>query len=460
MHGGNMKTFDLASNKENVIKTYLNDSIQRNYYLHRFIQILDSIDDGFSIALGGNWGNGKTFFVKQAKMILDSHNPFIENFSEEEKEQIQFVWSNYNRNKTYSLKNQVCVYYDAWKYDNDDDPILSLIYEIARELGTNYNFTEESSTAKVVVSLLELLSGRNIKDFYNTLKSQKDLMEGIENERKISEQINDFFDSVLEERGDRLVIFIDELDRCKPSYAVNLLEKIKHYFSNERITFVFSINSVELINTIQKYYGQSFDSGRYLDRFFDLRLDLPQIDNKCFLEYMGFKIRNSYIQDKVVLAVVNYFRLEMREITRYLKLVKIAIYKPIHASWDLHDSERLCIQYIIPVMLGLKLYDIKKYFELINGKDCTPLIEVLSDFKNDNLFQKLLNDGEDYNTIGVNTVHVKIEDKISRVYDAIFKTKYSPTKENKMIGLISFDAENKKMIEETINLFSDYIDIS
>lgn len=225
-----MKTFDLASNKENIIETYLKDSIQRNYYLHRFIQILDSIDDGFSIALGGNWGSGKTFFVKQAKMILDSHNPFIETFSKEEKEQIQFTWSNYNRNKTYSLKNQVCVYYDAWKYDNDDDPILSLIYEIARELGTNYNFTEESSTAKVVVSLLELLSGRNIKDFYNTLKSQKDLMEGIENERKISEQINDFFDSVLEERGDRLIIFIDELDRCKPSYAVNLLEKIKHYF--------------------------------------------------------------------------------------------------------------------------------------------------------------------------------------------------------------------------------------
>lgn len=455
-----MKNFDLSPTNDNLINTYKNNTICRNNYLHRFIELINSIEDGFSVGLGGNWGSGKTFFVKQAKMIMDANNPFVKQMPEDDKKSIQFVWNEYEKEHNVCLKNQVCVYYDSWKYDNDDDPVLSLIYEIAKELGANYNFTEESSTAKIVVSLLEILSGRNITDFYHTFKNQKDLMEGIENERKLTEQINEFFDSVLEERGDRLVVFVDELDRCKPSYAVNLLEKIKHYFSNERITFVFSINTVELINTIQKYYGQSFDSGRYLDRFFDLRLDLPQIDNKNFLEYMGFGIKNSYIQDKVVLAVVNYFRLEMREITRYLKLVKIAIYKPVHTNWDLYDSERLCIQYIIPVMLGLKLYDTKKYFNLINGEDCTPLIEVLSDFKNDNLFQKLLNNGEDYNTTGTNKVHVKIEDKINRAYNAIFKTRYSPTKENLMIGSISFDAENKKMIEETINLFSDYIDIN
>lgn len=458
MHGGNMKTFDLASNKENVIKTYLNDSIQRNYYLHRFIQILDSIDDGFSIALGGNWGSGKTFFVKQAKMILDLHNPFIENFSEEEKEQIQFTWSSYNRNKTYSLKNQVCVYYDAWKYDNDDDPILSLIYEIARELGTNYNFTEESSTAKVVVSLLELLSGRNIKDFYNTLKSQKDLMEGIENERKITEQINDFFDSVLEERGDRLVIFIDELDRCKPSYAVNLLEKIKHYFSNERITFVFSINTVELINTIQKYYGQSFDSGRYLDRFFDLRLDLPQIDNKKYLESKGFSTQ--YKQDLVALAVINHFGLEMREITRYLKLLKISVYTPGHEYGNLGDTEALCIYYFIPVLLGLKLYDTKKYFELINGKDCSPLTAILSQFKNHKSFQNLLTTTECYEKSGEQMTVVKFDDKIKEAYDCIFNTIYDSSNNYKNVGETTFTIEDKKMIEETINLFSSYADIS
>ena len=329
-------------------------------------------------------------------MIMDANNPFIKKTEEENIKQIKSVWDNYNKDNTINLKNQVCVYYDSWKYDNDDDPLLSLIYEIARELGINYDFKEKSSTAEVLISLLDLLKGFNIKEFYNTIKSQKDLMESIEKERQLTKQINDFFDSVLEERGDRLVIFVDELDRCKPSYAVNLLEKIKHYFSNDRITFVFSINTVELINTIQKYYGQSFDSGRYLDRFFDLRLDIPKIDTKNYLIKKGLDTR--YIQDQVVLAVINYFGLEMREITRYLKLIKIAVYKPAH-NYHLEDSEKLCIYYIIPVMLGLKMYDTKKYFELINGKDCTPLVEILSEFRQHISFQNLLNRGEDYDII-------------------------------------------------------------
>lgn len=453
-----MKTFDLSPTKDNLIRTYENDTIQRNNYLHRFIELINSIDDGFSIGLGGNWGSGKTFFVKQTKMIMDANNPFVKQMSEDDRESIQFAWNEYNKEHNVCLKNQVCVYYDSWKYDNDDDPVLSLIYEIAKELGANYNFTEESSTAEIVVSLLELLSGRNIKDFYNTLKSQKDLMEGIENERKLTEQINDFFNSVLEERGDRLVIFIDELDRCKPSYAVNLLEKIKHYFSNERITFVFSINTVELINTIQKYYGQSFNSGRYLDRFFDLRLDLPEIDKENYLNYLGFKMSGGYIQDKVVLAVVNYFKLEMREITRFLKLIKISVYKLGHNNSDLPEAEALFMYYFIPVMLGLKMYSPKIYYDLINGKDCTPLKDILSKFKSNKLFIELLNENESYNFGGQTTV-VDVRDKIEEVYNYIFNTELVYENNYKNIGNITFNIENKKTIEETINLFSLYNDI-
>lgn len=456
-----MKTFELLPTKENLIYTYKNDIIQRNAYLHRFIELLNSIDDGFSIALGGKWGSGKTFFVKQAKMIMDVNNRFIKEMSDEDSSLIKYTWNEYNKKHNNQLKNQVCVYYDSWKYDNDDDPLLSLIYEIANELGINYDFTEESSTAEVFISLIDFLKGLNIKELYNTMKSQKNLMEGIEKERKLTDQINTFFDSVLAERGDRLIIFIDELDRCKPSYAVNLLEKIKHYFSNERVTFVFSINNIELINTIQKYYGQSFDSGRYLDRFFDLRLDLPPIDKENFLDYMGFKMRGvTYIQDKVVLAVVKYFGLEMREITRFLKLIKVAVYKPAHTDPNLDNSDALCIYYIIPVMLGLKMYNTKNYYDLIQGKDCTPLIDILSDFKNNKLFKELLKYKETYEKLGEDMRVVKIEDKITEVYDALFNTQYTSENDYRCIGSLTFTEENKQMIEETINLFSIYTDLN
>jgi predicted KAP-like P-loop ATPase len=99
-------------------------------------------------------------------------------------------------------------------------------------------------------------------DPLSELKSQKDIHAIVEA----------FLDSLLSEQGNRLVVFIDELDRCKPSYAVHLLERIKHYFSNDRITFVFSVNVEELQHTVRRYYGEGFDASRYLDRFFDYRM--------------------------------------------------------------------------------------------------------------------------------------------------------------------------------------------
>ena len=80
------------------------------------------------------------------------------------------------------------------------------------------------------------------------------------------------FEEVLFEKSERLVIFMDELDRCRPSYAVQLLECIEHYFINDRITFVFSANLEQLQHTIKNIYGNDVDACRYLDCFFDLLL--------------------------------------------------------------------------------------------------------------------------------------------------------------------------------------------
>ena len=80
---------------------------------------------------------------------------------------------------------------------------------------------------------------------------------------------------------------MDELDRCRPSYAVRLLERIEHYFINDRITFVFSVNLEQLQHTIKNFYGNDFDACRYLDRFFDLRLSLPPINTTKYYNYLN-----------------------------------------------------------------------------------------------------------------------------------------------------------------------------
>ena len=67
-----MKKHDLQPTDDNIRNTFIRDSIGRNKDLVNVIKIIDSIDESFSIALDSYWGSGKTFFVKQVKMILDT----------------------------------------------------------------------------------------------------------------------------------------------------------------------------------------------------------------------------------------------------------------------------------------------------------------------------------------------------------------------------------------------------
>lgn len=101
---------------------------------------------------------------------------------------------------------------------------------------------------------------------------------------KRRELINDFkteLTVVLQALGSRkgysapLFIFIDELDRCKPSFAVGLLETIKHIFGIPGVCVVVATNLDQLAHTVKAVYGQGFDARTYLQRFFDAIYALP-----------------------------------------------------------------------------------------------------------------------------------------------------------------------------------------
>ena len=84
--------------------------------------------------------------------------------------------------------------------------------------------------------------------------------------------------------GNPLVIAIDELDRCRPSYAVELLEIAKHFFSVDNIVFVLAIDKAQLSHAIKAVYGNDFDASGYLRRFIDLDFQLPKPEQTDFTE--------------------------------------------------------------------------------------------------------------------------------------------------------------------------------
>ena len=81
-----------------------------------------------------------------------------------------------------------------------------------------------------------------------------------------------------------LVLVIDELDRCRPSYAIELLEVAKHLFSVDHIVFILAVNRAELAHSIKAVYGQDFDAQGYLRRIFDLDFRLATPDRGQFIE--------------------------------------------------------------------------------------------------------------------------------------------------------------------------------
>ena len=176
------------------------------------------------------------------------------------------------------------------------------------------------------------------------------------------------------------MIFIDELDRCKPSYAVQLLERIKHYLCDERITFVFSVNLGELQHTIKHYYGNDFDACRYLDRFFDMRISLPPADKTAFYREMG--LESSCILEIISRKVIDTYNMELREATRFYRQVKTAAYEPTHESrkWNFSFSngkgKQLLMMYIVPILVGLKIVDISLYNEFVCGRSSKPLMDI------------------------------------------------------------------------------------
>lgn len=456
-----MNSYELLSTEENLIQTLKEDILQRNKYLVCLYNLLIAQESASAIAIDGRWGCGKTFFVKQSILVINAKNP-MSDMDEEKKAKITyhlpFVKREDDEDKNYDL----AIYYDAWENDNDTDPVLSIIYEITKQLSITYSFEADTNLFKVAGAIIETISGRNVNGILENLKCENPLVK-FKEQKDLEEKLKGFFTEILEERGNRLVIFIDELDRCKPSYAVHLLEQIKHYLYDDRITFVFSVNLEELQHTIKHYYGYSFDACRYLDRFFDLRIALPPADKSRFYEKMG--LNSSYVLEKVSKRFIENYNLELREITRYYRQVRAAAYEPTHESrkWDFcftdGKARQFMLMFMVPIVIGLKIVDITLYDNFINGKNPQPLIDILctEEFIGWILCKLLRNDESFENE--ENKKQVTSEQKALELYNAIFVNDYTGGKYRETLGEYQFDINSKKFIISASSMLSDYANL-
>lgn len=96
--------------------------------------------------------------------------------------------------------------------------------------------------------------------------------------------------SILAElaRDERMIIVVDELDRCRPDFSITLLEKIKHVFEVPNVSFLLVANMNQLSAAISHVYGNGSDISRYVDKFIKIVVSLPVYDGELTLANQYF----------------------------------------------------------------------------------------------------------------------------------------------------------------------------
>lgn len=165
------------------------------------------------------------------------------------------------------------------------------------------------------------------------------------------------------ENTNKIVIFIDELDRCNPIFAVKLLERVKYFFDNDRFIFVFSTNLTELQHTIKKFYGEGIDGYSYLDKFFDLQFSLRCVNIENYINSMNvINVNSGSFIDVYSKEMCLLFNFSLRKCNRYINLISL-VYENIMDG----NRETLSSCILFPILLAIKIKDINIYEKIILG---------------------------------------------------------------------------------------------
>ena len=457
-----MNKYDILPTKSNLALSIKNDTTGRNSNLYNLLRLLNFQQDSLSIAINGSWGTGKTFFIKQCQLMLDNA------FSCEDDEILQAIEklcpgeeSLANIRKTHFRT----AYYDAWEHDSEEDPIASLIRCLAT---TDWSTNVKESLIKAAdigSSILQATTNIDLKGLVKTLKDNSSDLITPDNLEQIKKRFNATLAELAPDQG-KLTIFVDELDRCKPTYAVKLLERIKHYFNNPNVTFIFAVDLSQLQYTINQYYGLQFNGYQYLDRFFDLVISLsaPDIDKyfdntKNILEavqhFEKSDPKNSYYY-LFCKELINHFSFSIRQINHFYLKTNSAAYnlldQILNPQGIAFQSERngkfIIYEFLLPLMNALNQADIDEYNNFISGNASKETLNILAKSK---YFTKY------YKDISINESNIDIIKGVSDIYNDIFNDQDQTSLRISNECTIDYPSKYKKKLIDACSLLSPEI---
>lgn len=243
------------------------DEFNRQPVAENIIKLLTSEIELSPMIIDGDWGTGKSEFCHK---LINKFNA--------EHDQFQTL------------------YIDAFQADHADNPLMTIIAEIMTlipEESEKKGFLEKAlpvirygtkAILKAGVSHILRENAENIADgLEKTIQDAANtaidatvtaILKDHEEAEKNLKALQILLAELAEDQP--IIIFIDELDRCRPDFSVHMLEVIKHTFDVENVKFVLITNTTQLKAAINHAYGETIDAERYLDKFIKFTIKLPE----------------------------------------------------------------------------------------------------------------------------------------------------------------------------------------
>lgn len=308
-----MERLDLVPSEENILKCLSDNLGLRREDIKRFIALLDKVEPPFAICIDAPWGDGKTIFVKTLQMILEARNPNIDKRDLSELPD----WVLDEDSMTTEADAFVPFYFNAWLNDMLHNPLGSIIASLTADSEIDFCMTDESFLKKAA-AIIDSIGGVMGHDpnLSQLAASGEKLIDEYRARRSLEENIVAYVAEVLREKGDKMVLFIDELDRCWPEYAIRLLGDIKNLLENDKVIIVYSADLNQLANSLNGFYGAGFSTWKYLERFYDRRFEMTPVVSEHYFNGTAAPMHYNDWFDAIVAELLCGFPETMRDINR------------------------------------------------------------------------------------------------------------------------------------------------
>lgn len=339
------------------------DIFQRAVFGEGLTNLVNIASDPLVILLDSPWGTGKTTFIK--------------------------MWAGHLRKNGFPV-----IYFDAFENDHVDDGFLAITAEVihlSRSLkktstAAHKNFLKKAARAGGVllrtgakigvkaatlgaIDAADLDALTSVADdiakeastkadeyIENILKLQSQEHETISSLRESLSALSKSFSSPNEaEKHKPLILIIDELDRCRPSFALELLEKIKHIFSIENVHFFLATHLYQLETSVRYSYGHDIDARTYLQKFYNVIVHFPERGSHRserlipkYINYLSSQLELTSDDLNLVQNVAEARRLSLRTIERIATCIVIAKqFTPKNYLWLDPIIVGLCIMKVL-----------------------------------------------------------------------------------------------------------------